>query len=268
MPVSLDKILSRSKRHYWMNPAVLAGILIAAVVLIVVLIPVKLGRDLPDFSKIDDIGERKAAFFEFLKPYVDRSDLEILSQRKRLEAINGNLDRGPMSRRNERWVRQLASAYEMEIDPESPLTADLVGSLLERVDIIPQSMALAQAALESGWGTSRFAQQGNNLYGVWCYEPGCGIVPKRRPAGATYEVKKYSTPKESFDDYIQNLNTNPAYLSLRQIRSSLRREGKPVTGIALSDGLYRYSEEGWTYIGKIQRVIQTNNLQIYDTIKD
>lgn len=254
------------KRRDWVNPVILAVIPVAAIVLIVALIPVSPWRELPDFGEIDDIDERKAAFFEYLGPFVDRSDFDILRQRERLQAVRGQLTDSPMSRRSERLVRQLAEAYELELDPDSPVSAEQLDSLLDRVDIIPQSLALAQAALESGWGTSRFAQQGNNLYGVWCYEPGCGIVPKRRPAGASYEVKKYRSPKESFDDYIQNLNTNPAYESLRQIRASLRREGKPLTGLALSDGLYRYSQEGWGYVGKIQRLIRSNNLQIYDTI--
>jgi Bax protein len=267
MRVSIDKLLASSKRHHWMNPGILAGILIGAVVFIVILIPISLDRSLPKFSKIDNIDERKAAFFEFLNPYVDRANSDILRQRERLQSIAGNFDHGPMSRRNERWFRELAVDYGMEISPESALTRDMVSDLLERVDLIPPSMALAQAALESGWGTSRFARKGNNLYGIWCYEPGCGIVPERRPAGASYEVKKYRTPKESFEDYIHNLNTNRAYESLWQIRDSLRQEGKALTGVALSDGLYRYSQEGWGYVGKVQQVIQSNKLQHYDSIE-
>lgn len=266
MPVFPDRLFSRTGRQYWLNPGILAGLMATGILLIVILIPIKLGRDLPDFEKIDDIGERKAAFFEFLGPFIDRSDWEILRNRKRLESILEDFSHGPMNRRNERWFRQLAALYDLELNPEGLISRTAVIELLNRVDIIPQSMALAQAALESGWGTSRFAQQGNNLYGMWCYEPGCGIVPKRRPAGATYEVKKYRTPKESFDEYIHNLNTNPAYQSLRDIRSSLRGEGEKLTGIALSDGLFRYSQEGWTYVGKVQSVIRSNNLENYDTI--
>ena len=267
MRISIDRLLSESKRQHWLNPGILIGILVVAVFLIFILIPIQLDRSLPNFSKIDDISERKAAFFDFLKPFVDRANSDILRQRERLESLQGQVSDRPLGRRSDRWVRELAAGYGLELDADSPVTAGTVADLLDRVDLIPPSMALAQAALESGWGTSRFARKGNNLYGIWCYEPGCGIVPERRPAGASYEVKKYRTPKESFEDYIHNLNTNRAYESLWQIRDSLRREGKPITGIALADGLYRYSQEGWGYVGKVQRVIQSNDLQHYDSIK-
>jgi Bax protein len=251
-----------------MNPAILAGILVGAVVLIVILIPVTIDRSLPDFSKIHDMEARKSAFFEYLKPYIVRANADILRDRARLESITGQLERGPMSRRNERWFRELAADYGMELSADRTLALSDVAELQQRVDIIPPSLALAQAALESGWGTSRFSQEGNNLYGIWCYTPGCGIVPERRPDGAGYEVKSYGTPKDSFTDYIRNLNTNRAYESLWQIREAQRQSDRLPTGLALSDGLYRYSEEGWGYVAKVQGVIESNNLQSYDTSRN
>jgi Bax protein len=89
-------------------------------------------------------------------------------------------------------------------------------------------------------------------------------VPRQRPAGATYEVTKYDSPRESFEDYIRNLNSNRSYEALWELRENLRTDGLPVTGMGLVDGLYRYSEEGWAYVGKVQRVIESNNLSQYD----
>lgn len=221
-------------------------------------------RNLPDFSAISDTDERKAAFFGFLQPYVNEANREILRKRQRIRRLEQHLDHGPLNRREARWVRRTAAAYSIDIPEEGRPGLEVIRQLENRIDIIPPSLALAQAALESGWGTSRFARQGNNLFGMWCYTPGCGIVPKRRPAGATYEVKAYPSPRESFLDYIENLNSNPAYASLREIRQSLRESGKPVTGLSLADGLVRYSQEGWTYIGKVKTMIRSNNLEGYD----
>lgn len=233
--------------------------------ILVLLRPVGISdRSLPDFAAIEDVGERKEAFFTFLEPYVEEANGEIHGMRSRLERLQDHLQHGPLGRRESRWVREMATLYEIDLAEDASPGADVLKALLSRVDIIPPSLALSQAALESGWGTSRFARQGNNLFGMWCYEPGCGIVPKRRPAGATYEVKAYRSPRSSFSDYIQNLNTNGAYAPLRDIRRRLRASGQPVTGLALADGLYRYSQEGSTYIGKVKGMIRSNNLQRYD----
>lgn len=249
----------------WRMTGTALGILALLVVILVFLRPGPLWhRPLPDFAAIHDISERKAAFFTFLGPYIEEANAAILSQRSRLQGIKAHWGHGSLNRRDDRWVRRIAEEYGIEPDLQEPVKEGLIDELLLRVDIIPPSMALAQAALESGWGTSRFARQGNNLFGIWCYTPGCGMVPKRRPAGATYEVASYRSPKESFEDYIRNLNSNRAYEGLWDIRAELRREEKLLTGIAVADGLYRYSQEGWGYVGKVQRVIQSNNLQIYD----
>ena len=219
---------------------------------------------MPDFQDIDDISERKAAFFSFLEPFSEDANRAIRRDRARLLAAERRFLNGPLGRREIRWLRQQMEAYGIEADPDAPLDGEALEKLELRMDIIPPSLALAQAALESGWGTSRFAQQGNNLFGIWCYEPGCGIVPERRPAGATYEVKSYPTPRQSFEDYMRNLNSNAAYRSLWLIREQRRLNGEPITGYALAEGLYRYSQEEWAYVSKVQNLILNNNLEKYD----
>lgn len=219
--------------------------------------------EMPDFRVIEDINERKAAFFGFLLPMVTEANREIEQERRRLERLAQRAQHGRMGRQERFWLQGLASRYGMALPEENP-DAAFFDELLKRVDIIPPSLALAQAALESGWGTSRFARLGNNLFGVWCYTPGCGIVPQRRPPGATHEVKRYASPAESFADYMRNLNSNVAYARLRELRATQRANGEPVTGRVLADGLYRYSSEGWTYVGKVKNVIQSNRLHEYD----
>jgi Bax protein len=101
---------------------------------------------------------------------------------------------------------------------------------------------------------------GNNIFGEWTYRPGTGIVPKGRPEGATYEVKKFPSLYESVRSYMNNLNRNGAYRRMRQIREELRQAGKPVTGAALAKGLHRYSERGAAYIRDIRAMIEHNRL--------
>lgn len=264
-----DLLQQGPTRHNWGYLLRLWGIAGVCVVLLIILVLLLvrgplLGPSMPDFREISDVSERKAAFFTFLEPFVEEADAEIQGQRARLLKIEGRIGDGHLNRRDDRWIRELATDYGVEIDPESAVEASHVAELIRRVDIIPPSLALAQAALESGWGTSRFARRGNNLFGIWCYTPGCGIVPRQRPAGATYEVMKYDSPRESFEDYIRNLNSNRSYEALWELRENLRTDGLPVTGLGLVDGLYRYSEEGWAYVGKVQRVIESNNLSQYD----
>jgi Bax protein len=249
-------------RRRWVIAAA-AGL---AALLVMVVVP-RRPEPLPDFAAIDDINARKAAFFSFLEPHIEAANARIQADRDRLEALRDQLDAAPLNRRDVVWLRRLAERHRVELDPDTLPGSAAVDALLLRVDAIPPSLALAQAALESGWGTSRFARMGNNLFGIWCYTPGCGMVPKRRPAGATYEVARYRSPSECFLAYIQLLNSNPAYRSLWEIRRQLRADGEPLSGLDLAAGLLSYSEEGERYIAKVRRVIRSNGLQARDTAR-
>jgi len=137
--------------------------------------------------------------------------------------------------------------------------------LLRRVDTIPPALVLAQAANESAWGSSRFARMGNNLFGMWSFKPGSGIVPEDRPDGAIYEVRRFSSLYESIRSYMNNLNRHGAYRKLREIREGLRKANQPVTGIALAQGLAKYSQRGDDYIREIQAMIRQNKLSRINT---
>ena len=132
--------------------------------------------------------------------------------------------------------------------------------LLKRVDTIPNSLALAQAINESAWGTSRFARQGHNLYGTWCYQKGCGIVPLHASSRQFFAVKAYPNFKASIDDYLLNLNSNKHYHSLREARYQLHQQSKPISGYQLAECLGNYSAIGQQYITAIQSLITTYQL--------
>lgn len=215
---------------------------------------------LPDFASIGSVKERKHAFFSFLEPFVAQANNEILEERAEILKMEQYFERSSKlgGSRLERF-NELRDKYKL--DPVETVDQRDFSALLDRVDTIPESLALAQAAVESGWGTSRFARQGNNLFGMWCYDPGCGIVPKRRPAGRTYEVAAYDNPFQSFLAYIRNLNTNASYAELREIRARFREKGMEPSGADLAPGLVKYSQERWTYVDKIRGMIASNSLE-------
>ncbi|KGE03047.1 hypothetical protein HRUBRA_02364 [Pseudohaliea rubra DSM 19751] len=126
------------------------------------------------------------------------------------------------------------------------------------MDVIPPGLALAQAAKESGWGRSRFAVEGNNLFGQWCFDPGCGIVPARRPEGSRHEVAAFDSVDEAIRRYMNNLNTHERYAPFRERRAALRARDTVLTGPALVAGLLGYSERGEVYLDELRAMMRQN----------
>ena len=218
---------------------------------------------LPDPAAYATAQEKKAAFIDYLLPRVAEVNAESAAGRRRLLRIRAQLaEAGGTGYFDGRWLRRLAGTYEF--DPPDELDVDFADRLLRRVDVIPPSLVLAQAAEESGWGASRFARHGNNLFGMRTYD-GSGLVPKERQSGASYTVAVYASVRASVAAYVHNLNTKDHYRRLRAIRSGLRRAKKPLSGSALANGLETYSGRGSDYIDSIQSIISANDLRRYDS---
>ena len=198
--------------------------------------------------------ERKQAFITYLKPMIDEKNQALLNDRKKLIRLS---QKSKLNIRERRWLKHLSDHYETTFDINNPV---YWSTLLDKIDSIPTSLALAQGAKESGWGTSRFAREGNNYFGQWCYQKGCGLVPKQRNSNARHEVAKYKSSQESVVTYINNLNNNPVYKHLRDIRKQLRTEKQKITGFQLARGLLHYSERGQPYVKEIQALIRNNAL--------
>jgi len=137
---------------------------------------------------------------------------------------------------------------------------ELLFELLKRVDNIPAPLALAQAANESAWGTSRFALEGNNIFGQWCFDEGCGIVPSRRRANASHEVRAFESLDAAVAAYFLNLNTHDRYQGFRDMRFQMRNQRGDLDPLVLVFGLVGYSERGDKYVDEIQTMIQQNDL--------
>lgn len=218
------------------------------------------GEPLPDFTQYAAGDERKTAFFNYFLPLVVTRNQEIIELREMLA------DYRQQDSLNGRQIRTLSEiAEEFGVESFDPSSDDAWTTLIDRVDVIPPSLALAQGANESAWGTSRFAREGNNFYGEWCFVAGCGIVPQSREAGATHEVADFRSPRESVYRYMANLNRHSAYDELRRIRAEQRRNNDIIRGLSLAEGLSRYSERGSEYIEEIQQMIRFNQLDELDT---
>jgi Bax protein len=215
---------------------------------------------LPNFAEIADVGQKKQAFFDFIKPHVIAENKRILEERATIEIALMMLQfEEPLTGTQESKIKRIFSKYKLNDDGE--LTVERLQAALRRVDIIPRELALMQAANESAWGTSRFARLGLNFFGQWCYRKGCGIVPQQRDEDAGHEVAAYRSVQESVSSYFRNINTHRAYRELRELRAQLRKEKKPIDATELARGLHAYSERGADYIDELSDMIRHN--QVY-----
>ncbi|WP_373087998.1 glucosaminidase domain-containing protein [Sneathiella sp.] len=213
---------------------------------------------------ITDVGDRKRTFLKLVLPLILNSNEKIQARRDHLVALNTAQKSGKApSAADQKWLAGVAEYYR-----ESP--TDLP-ALLAKVDAIPVSMALAQAVEESGWGTSRFALEGNALFGqrVWSSgdaNSGEGIIPEERDNGETHEVKAFNTLADSVKDYIHNLNVHDAYADFRKERAELRAEpGARLDGLRLAETLTPYSEGGSNYIENLRTLIEANRLDDFES---
>lgn len=227
--------------------------------------PLSLPGALPDFSGIEEMPVKKEAFLSFLVPYIQKENEQILVERTWLQKLSDRYERvGYLTGSQRKTLLQMANRYRLSA--ESMDESQIFAELLQRVDIIPVSLVLSQSANESGWGTSRFAVDGNNLFGQWCFSQGCGIVPESRREGAKHEVARFDSPAESISSYMRNLNTNFAYSEFRQLRQTMRNDAQPLSGIKLAEKLNRYSTRGFAYVQDLKSMILVNDLRRYDTI--
>lgn len=208
-----------------------------------------------DLGMVESPAERKQLFIKLALPLILYSNERITADREKLIAIGNKLEHTSASAKEQEWLNNLAFRYGLE-------TPDL-GALLQRVDVIPPSLALAQGAEESGWGTSRFVREGNAIFGQRTYDKGAGLVPANRDSDATHEVKAFNGLMDSVASYMTNLNTHDAYVEFRLIRAGQRAEGD-VDSHRLVGALNRYSERGEDYIKTIRSIIDKNDLRSYD----
>ncbi|MEX0693739.1 MAG: glucosaminidase domain-containing protein [Rhodospirillales bacterium] len=206
-----------------------------------------------DLHAVPEVSLKKTVFFQAMLPLILQENERILRDRHRLLKLKATLVMdGRLPASDRLWLSVLADRYKVK-DENMEL-------LLRRIDIIPPSLAMAQAAEESGWGTSRFAQVGNAIYGQWTTADGEGLIPKDRKEGMDHKVRSFDNLEQSVAAYMRNLNTHGAYISLRRERSRLRSSGKALDGDILAGNLHKYSERGAEYVESIRAIINVNGL--------
>ena len=209
--------------------------------------------------------EKKRIFFRSLAPLVLRSNEFILRERARLEEIRDRRLAGDdVSAEDLQWMTDLAVAYGVVTDGAAAVDEAALDELMLRVDIVPVSLALSQCAEESGWGTSRFAAEGNALFGQWSWG-GDGIKPLQQREGmGDYRIAAFETPLHSVMAYMRNLNTHNAYAGLRARRAELRAKGERMSGFELAKTLDKYSERGAAYVESLHGIMRVNQLDPAD----
>ena len=210
----------------------------------------------PDLFSVNDVKQKKSLFFRALLPIVLAENKIVEDLRVHIVTLFGK-GVGRLSDSEQRWLEAVAKYYKVSGDMSLKKIRQI---LLARVDVVPVELALAQAANESAWGTSRFARQGNNLFGQWTYRQSEGIVPLGRPEGESYAVRAFPSIDTSVRAYIHNLNTNRAYSQLRKLRKQLRDAGQELDGDVLAAGLLAYSARGEAYIEEIRAMMRSNRL--------
>ena len=208
-----------------------------------------------EIKMIENSKKRKEFFIQIVLPLIIKENNNIKLDRKTLFTI---INKSNNTNSEKNWLEKKYKQYGIK-------SKDL-STLKIRMDEIPVSLAIAQAAKETGWGTSRFAQEGNALFGQWTWS-GEGLKPKEAKEGESHKVMKFNILQASVRAYQRNLNTHSTYKDFRKARAKLRDANKPLDSMELSKYLNKYAETGNQYVEVLQKIIKQNNLQDFDDAK-
>lgn len=208
------------------------------------------------YYKINNIKQQKEAFVEILLPLIQIENQKIKKLRKEIIDIFND----PFYLLNEKkiaFLLQVAKKYKIK-----QLNKD---KFLKKIDTIPPSLALSQAAIESGWGKSRFVKKANNIFGHWTYS-NKGLKPKSKYKHITidYSIRIFPTLEDSIRAYMKNLNTNLAYKYFRELRYKYHKNNKRFTGLIAADTMINYSQKKEEYIKLLKQLIKSHNWEKYD----
>ena len=214
--------------------------------------PIYLSKLPKDLGKLKSTQKKKDTFIKIVIPLILDENNKILENRKKLFKILGKQSN---SMGEKRWLKRRFKEYGVK--------GEDVTELKLRLDIIPVSLAIAQAAKESGWGTSRFALEGNAMFGQWTWGKD-GIEPTKRTQGKDHKILKFPMLRSSVTAYQKNLNTHQSYKKFREKRALLRAKNKKLSGLELANYLESYAATGKDYVKVLKKIIQQNSLNDFD----
>ena len=210
-----------------------------------------------NIKTIKSAKKRKTLFIKIALPLIIKENEKLVIMNNKIRNLANKIDF--ISREDAKWLSSKMKEYNLK--------EYSIEKLLKKIDKVPVSLALAQAAIESGWGTSRFAIEGNALFGQYIWDQNKdGIVPENRDLGESYKIKSFNTLSDSVSSYMKNLNTNHHYSEFRLNRYIMRNNNLPLSGVKLSKYLYNYSVED-DYSEKIKNIIKTNKFEDFEYLK-
>ena len=214
-----------------------------------------------DFDQLQDVKLKKKLFYLITLPIIHESNRLILEDREMVINIEKKFLRADLNENEVNETIRLAVKYKLDY---STIDLKLFRDLKQRINIIPVSLALAQAIVESGWGQSRFALEGNALYGQWTTNEQKGIIPEDRDEDKTHAVRKFENLQQSVQAYMHNINTHRAYYSFRVVRRIAERVQYTDPISAKVKFLAAYAEIGQEYVDKLELIIESNKLREFD----
>ena len=214
-----------------------------------------------DFDQLQDVRLKKKLFYLITLPIIHESNRLILEDREMVINIEKKFLRADLNENEVNETVRLAVKYKLDY---STIDLKLFRDLKQRINIIPVSLALAQAIVESGWGQSRFALEGNALYGQWTTNEQKGIIPEDRDEDKTHAVRKFENLQQSVQAYMHNINTHRAYYSFRVVRRIAERVQYTDPISAKVKFLAAYAEIGQEYVDKLELIIESNKLREFD----
>jgi len=220
-----------------------------------------LSRVPADFDQLQDVDLKKKLFYLIVLPLIHESNRQILLDREMIINIEKKFLRKDLNENELQETIRLAKKYKLDY---SEINLKLFRDLKQRINVIPVSLALAQAIVESGWGQSRFALEGNALYGQWTTNELKGIVPEDRDEDKSHAVRKFDNLTQSVQAYMHNINTHGAYYSFRVVRRIAERVQYTDPVSAKVKFLAAYAEIGQEYVDKLELIIESNNLREFD----
>ena len=215
----------------------------------------------PNFDELQDVGVKKKLFYLITLPIIHESNELILKDREMIINIEKKFLRSDLNENETNEVVRLSKKYKLDYNT---IDLKLFRDLKQRINIIPVSLALAQAIVESGWGQSRFALEGNALYGQWTTNEQKGLIPEDRDEDKTHAVRKFENLKQSVQAYMHNINTHKAYYSFRVVRRIAERVQYTDPISAKVKFLAAYAEIGQKYVDKLELIIESNKLREFD----
>ena len=208
-----------------------------------------------DLDALQSTKLKKETFIKIVLPLIVAENERILEDREKLLTVSKKKFTTDLEKQ---WIRQKLLEYKVKKGDLKELTV--------RMDIIPTSIALAQAAKESGWGTSRFALEGNAIFGQWTWS-GKGIAPLDRESNKNHKILKFPILRASVKAYQNNLNTHKSYSKFRQKRLALRDKNKKIKGLELTDTLNNYAQTGSEYTKILNQIIKQNRLMDFEPVR-